>query len=524
MDARQKQLIIMYHEIQRLRQVEKFSIQRIADHYSINFRTVKKFLRMDEAAFDTFLEQKGNKRRILDPWKDFIVNYLKKYEDSPSAVIHDRLKEHYPDFPLVDPKTVYNYVMHLRTSFNIPKVTVSQRQYSPIPDLPPGQQAQVDFGEKKLRTSTGQWVKVYFFTMLLCHSRHKFIIFQTTCFTSEDAIKAHEKAFAFYKGIPREILYDQDSVFLFRENAGDYKMTEVFDRYQQSRPFRVIFCRAADPESKGKVENVVKYIKQNFLFNRTFIDADILNEQAIAWLSRTGNAMVHNTTRKIPYQQWILEQPHLLSYIPLFPEPRQNGYKVLKTNTVKYRGNSYSLPFGTYKNEQTRVFVSEMDNQLMIKNDLATIIANHLIPSGTGNNVVNTNHRRDTSVKLESLREKVRGFFMHSPDIDAFVDQIDRLYPRYVRDQLSSLLTLSEKSWLIRAELALGFCVRNNLFSAGDLKSILESQDTEKRPEIPAIHIKPIGDAKTQLIVNIQPKKSDIARYESIFNQSMPVR
>jgi len=523
MEARLKQLIIMYHEIKRLHQVEKFSIQRIADHYSINFRTAKKLLSMDEDAFDDYMERKFNKGRILDPYKDFIVNYLKKYEDSPSAVVHDRLKEHYPDFPLVDPKTVYNYVMHVRLSFNIPKVAASQRQYSAVADLPPGQQAQVDFGEKKLRASTGQWVKVYFFTMLLCASRQKFMLYQTTPFTSEDSIKAHEAAFVFFKGIPREILYDQDSVFLFRENAGDYKMTDVFDRYQQSQPFKVIFCRASDPESKGKVENVVKYIKQNFLFERTFVDTDILNEQAIGWLNRTGNAMVHNTTRKIPQQQWLLEQPQLLPYMPLFPTQRHNGYKVLKTNTIKYRGNSYSLPFGTYKNEQTRVYVTERDNQLLIKNDLADIIATHLIPSGTGNNVVNTNHRRDKSVKLEGLREKVREFFMHSSDINAFVDQIDRLYPRYVRDQLTSLLTQAEKSGLMPAEPALSFCVRNNLFSAGDFKSILENQGVEKRPDTPAIHIKPIGDAKTQLIVNMQPKKSDIGRYELIFNQSMSV-
>ena len=80
MNARQKQLIIMYHELQRLRRVEKFYIQRIADRYSIDFRTAQKLLSMNEAAFDGYLEKKGNKRRILDPWKDFIVNYLKKYD------------------------------------------------------------------------------------------------------------------------------------------------------------------------------------------------------------------------------------------------------------------------------------------------------------------------------------------------------------------------------------------------------------------------------------------------------------
>ncbi len=524
MDARQKQLIIMYHEIKRLREVERFSIQRIADHYSMNFRTVKKLLTMTEEAFDEYMEQKSAKSRLLDPYRDFIVHYLKRYEDSPSAVIHDRLKEHYPNFPMVDPKTVYNYVMQMRLSFNIPKVAASQRQYAAVPDLPPGEQAQVDFGQKKLRTSTGQWVKVHLFTMLLCYSRQKFALFQSTPFTSEDAIKAHEKAFAFFKGIPREILYDQDSVFLFRENAGEYKMTDVFDRYQQSRPFKVIFCRAADPESKGKVENVVKYLKQNFLFHRTFINNDLLNEQALGWLNRTGNAMVHGTTRKIPHQQWLLEQPQLLSWMPLFPMSRPNGHKVLKTNSIKYRGNSYSLPFGSYKNEQTKVYVTEKDNELVVHNEAATIIATHLIPSGVGNNVVNTNHRRDTSVRLESLREKVRAYFLHSSHIKAFVEQIDRLYPRYVRDQLTSVLTQAEKGGRMRAEMALAFCVQNSLFSAGDFQAILLAQHTDKKPELPAVSIKPLGDAKTQLMVNMQPKRSDIGRYELIFNQNTPAR
>ena len=47
MEPQQKDLIIMYYEIKRFREQEKFSIQRIADHLGINFRTVKKYLEMD---------------------------------------------------------------------------------------------------------------------------------------------------------------------------------------------------------------------------------------------------------------------------------------------------------------------------------------------------------------------------------------------------------------------------------------------------------------------------------------------
>jgi hypothetical protein len=330
--------------------------------------------------------------------------------------------------------------MTLRNDFCIPKVSASDRQYSALADLPPGQQAQVDFGEKKLRTSMGNWVKVYFFIILLCYSRQKFILFQDKPFTSEDAVNAHEKAFEFYRGIPLEIIYDQASVFLHSENRGDYRMTDVFDRYQASRPFKVIFCRAGDPESKGKVENTVKYTKRNFLFQRTYISVNILNEQALSWLSRTGNAMVHNTTRKVPQEQWIVEQPYLQKWYPLYPEVKNNGYKVIKTNTIKYHGNTYSLPFGTYRNEDTRVYVTESDNQLIIKDAGVSILATHLIPEGVGNNIVNTNHRRNTSIKLDALRDKTREFFGCNSDIEIFIEKINILYPRYVRDQLSTLL------------------------------------------------------------------------------------
>jgi len=520
MDARKKQLIIMYHEILRLRHVEQFSIQRIADHLSINFRTVKKFLDMKEEEFDEYMENKGNKPCLLNPYRDFIVNYLKRYEDTPSAVMHDRLKEHFAGFPKVDPKTVFNYVMKVRNEFNIPKVTSSERQYSAVPDVPPGEQAQVDFGEKKLRTSTGKWVKVYFFIMLLCYSRQKFIHFRNAPFTSQSTVDAHEKAFEFFKGIPKEIIYDQDSVLLYRENNGDYIMTEVFDKYQSSRPFKVVFCRAGDPESKGKVENTVKYAKGNFLFQRTYIEDEILNEQALAWLKRTGNAMVHNTTRKIPQDQWVYEQSFLMPWFPLFPVARENGYKVIKTNTIKYHGNIYSVPFGTYKNDQTKVYLTETDNELVIKDHAGTIITTHLIPAGAGNNVVNNNHRRNTSIKLDELRGKVREFFLHSPDVEIFIENINRLYPRYVRDQLSTVLVSAEKSDRQRAEIALEFCVRNSLFSANDFKSILENQGNDKKRSTLKNHIKPLGDAKTQLMVNIEPEKSDIGKYESIFNQN----
>ena len=77
----------------------------------------------------------------------------------------------------------------------------------------------------------------------------------------------------------------------------------------------------------------------------------VLNEQAAGWLMRTGNGIEHTFTKKVPYHQWLLEKQHLQPYYPLsIPQDPLLDHGVLKDNTIRYRGNIYSLPTGTYYN------------------------------------------------------------------------------------------------------------------------------------------------------------------------------
>lgn len=160
--------------------------------------------------------------------------------------------------------------MWVRQKYGIPKITVD-RGYFIVEETDYGKkQAQVDFGEYNMRDIHGKRMKVYFpaspaggFSMALSRSRYKYVLFIQYPFTSASAIRAHEEAFEYFGGIPSEIVYDQDKVFLTDENKGNLILTEKFKSYTQQRPFKLHFCRKADPESKGKIENVVKYIKQN---------------------------------------------------------------------------------------------------------------------------------------------------------------------------------------------------------------------------------------------------------------------
>ncbi len=117
-----------------------------------------------------------------------------------------------------------------------------------------------------------------------------------------------------WRSAPRKIIYDQDSVFIHNENLGDPILTDTFQSYVSQMDFEPVFCRAADPESKGMVENCVKYLKNNFLKGREYVSDERLNEECLGWLERTGNGKVHSTTRLVPKEEW--KKKNCLSSFP----------------------------------------------------------------------------------------------------------------------------------------------------------------------------------------------------------------
>ncbi|MGI6552120.1 MAG: hypothetical protein ACOX37_03300 [Bacillota bacterium] len=66
-----------------------------------------------------------------------------------------------------------------------------------------------------------------------------------------------------------------------------------------------------DPESKGKVESNVKYLKKSFYYGREFKNLEDLNQQLQVWLKEVANAKVHGTTGKIPQERLIEERNYL---------------------------------------------------------------------------------------------------------------------------------------------------------------------------------------------------------------------
>ncbi|MFR8640275.1 MAG: hypothetical protein ACLVEE_07545 [Phocaeicola vulgatus] len=142
-------------------------------------------------------------------------------------------------------------------------------------------------------------------------------------------------------------------------------MTRTFRAFVNEQHFQPVFCRPVIRKGE-KWENVVKYVKRNFLAGRTFNSLEVLNTEVLQWLEKTGNGKIHGTTRLVPAEEFEIERKYLLPYYgePVPPKTSRKSIMSAKDNTVQYRTNYYSVPSGTYKNRNTVVWLLENNGHI----------------------------------------------------------------------------------------------------------------------------------------------------------------
>lgn len=509
---------IMYYEVQRLIRAG-LSFAAVGKALVMDQRTVKRYSRMSEEEYASFLESKEIRDKLLTPYESFVHDKLLAHPAVSAAQMHDWLKEYHPDLAHTSPKTVYNFVMALRQKYNIALEEVS-REYFVVQELPYGQQAQADFGHYILRGTEDRRKRIHFFVMMLSRSRMKFVQFSDAPFTTRMTINAHEEAFRFFCGIPLEVVYDQDRLLLLEERMGELLLTQEFKDYVFEQQFQLHFCRKADPQSKGKVENVVKYVKNNFLYARPWYDLQTLQAQAMAWLQRTGNGMPHATTKKIPLQEWQTEQSHLQSWVSVKIVPSYLLRTIRKDNTFAYLGNFYSVPQGTFRTKDTMVKIwLKEEEELHVHDHQDVLLCKHVIARSKGNTVINTDHKRDKSLKLKELLTEAAGLFLN-PDLALqYFEMIRKEKSRYLRDQVQAIQkVIKGKNKQLVADV-LQKCIDKKYVGAVIFRELLAFHESEKNYPAPPTGKIILMDIKNNKKADIQPDKSDLNTYEKAFEE-----
>src|SRR5690625_871999 len=423
----------MYNQIFQLRELG-FSKRTIAKKLGIARGTVINYLERDPEEMALWLASTKRRTRKLDKYKDKILGWLREHPDLSAAQITDWLDERYSTFE-VGESTVRRYVREIRKEFNIPKTT-HKRFYEAVPDLPIGFQAQVDFGQTWQKNEQGQSVKLYVVAFVLSHSRYKYKEWLDRPFTTYDLIEAHKNAFHAFGGKPKEIVYDQDNIVIVSENRGDIIYTQQFEAYRREESFQVYACRGSDPESKGKIENVIGFIKNSFAKHRVYTTLDEWNEQGRLWLERRGNGKTHNTTKKKPVDVFREEKQYLRPVKQLISVPANDKRKyssdtsisrvVRKDNTILYKANRYSVPLGTY-NEFSKEVQVHIDGKTLhiIDPETGEVIGTHEISMKKGILVQDRAHTRDRTKGIQTYKQSTAAKFENSSLALQYLDEVN---------------------------------------------------------------------------------------------------
>lgn len=513
----------MYSEIRRLQELG-LKVSQIARHLDISRNTVYQYKDLEPDEYDQILVNMQTRQKKLDHKENEILSWLKEFPDLSGAQAFDWLVERYPHINVCE-STVRNYVFALRKEYDIPK-SIYERDHEAIEDPPPGYQLQVDFGETKLKNSQGNLVKLWFIAFVLSHSRQKYVQWLDRPFTTADVIEMQENAFAFYGGRTKEIVYDQDHLILTSENNGDLILTHEFARYTQKRGFRIYMCRKQDPQSKGRIENVVGFVKKNFAKHRSFFNLEKLNEDCLAWLKRTGNGKMHNTTKKIPAEMFVLEKPHLLPVFEKINITFKNSITrvVRKDNTVWFKGNRYSVPLGTFNGLEKEVGIQVIENNILLIYDLETNqeLAKHIINCGKGKLVKNSNHSRDRSKGIEKYIETVAELFSCPAHARDWLEIIRKEKPRYIRDQLQAIQKNIANIDASVAKNALNYCLKHKLFGASDFSDAVEHFTILQTKKVfPAAHpteVKPLDEVDRSRL-KTKPAVRDFEVYKELLER-----
>ena len=174
-------------------------------------------------------------------------------------------------------------------------------------------------------------------------------------------------------GVPASVLADRMGCLKAGTVANVVIPTAEYVRFATHYRFRPDFCHAADPESKGIVENLVGYSKTDFVIPDTD-DLTVINAAAARWCAEV-NERVHSETCTVPLQRLVVEREVLGSLPSLRPRiGHVELRKVDKLSTVRVASARYSTPH-TQVGRHVEVVV--FDGQVRIYTSDGDLIAEH---------------------------------------------------------------------------------------------------------------------------------------------------
>jgi transposase len=348
----------------------------------------------------------------------------------------------------------------------------------------------IDWGEERLE---GRTVQV--FCAVLAWSRFRFVGFaedqkQTT------TLALLAECFEALGGVPHVVLADRMACLKGGVVANVVVPSPDYVRFATHYRFRPDFCHAADPESKGIVENLVGYAKDDLLIPLTLEDGwheqplSVLNERAAAWCVEV-NIRLHSEICAIPVERLETER-ELLGVLPsLRPElgPKPITRKVDKLSCIRFASARYSVP-NRLIGQSVTVLVDEHAKLLRVVEAVTgEIHAEHALVAPGEASVVDDHYGRSRPDKpnraARAMTAAEKEFLALGSVAEAFLTGAAAAGVTKLPGEISEILTLKaahgEPALITALERAVAF----RRWRAGDVRSILATNGQAPQPTPP---------------------------------------
>lgn len=310
---------------------------------------------------------------VLDGFTTVIDDLLRSGVTN-SVVCLERLKERGFSGSL---STVKRYISTHRNLVPAPRRLVDPQGSRGIRySTQPGESFQLDWGFTNVLTPEGDEFRAACLAMICHHCGKRYVEFFPNA-RQENLFIGMIHAFT-YMGIPKNVRTDNmKSVVVRRDTGGRPVWQKDYESFMNTVGFETRLCKPRHPFTKGKVERLIRYIKDNFLAGRVFWNFNDLNEACLQWCGN-GNSIYHREIDDIPeklHAQRCMrtarpfeESPEILIYLCPLRRISFDGF-------VNYEGRRFGVP---YRFSGKEVRVCRTDGILRILTpDLREVLATH---------------------------------------------------------------------------------------------------------------------------------------------------
>jgi transposase len=340
-----------------------WSQRRIAKELGISRHTVSRYLSLgDWQPYDS-----RNRSSQLVEHRQWLQQQFEQHHGNAEVVRQELLKQ---KGIAVSLRTVERSVRVWR------EVLRQSRQATVRYETRPGQQLQADFGELWVEIS-GVRTKVHLCVLTLGYSRRQVVrVFRQQ--RQRDWLQSLEEAFRVWDGVPEQVLVDNAKALVTLNNpsTGELVINPVFAAFARHWGFTPKACWPHRPQTKGKDERGVGYVKRGGLAGHRFDTWGQMESHLEWWNREIADLRIHGTTGEKPLERFLRSEASAL--LPLNGKPsylaeQEFSRRVAKDCCVQVEGNWYSVPAALVRQSVT---VQIRDQQVLIRQG-GRIVARH---------------------------------------------------------------------------------------------------------------------------------------------------